>query len=325
MQRLTCRRRLRDERGASAVLIALLMIPLLGFGALAVDVAALYSEKQQLQNGADAAALAIAHDCASALPACGVAQATADTLTEANYDEAGSAHGVPTVTFGTNEVTVTNPGTQGHWLAPILGFESTDVSASATVRWGAAGGGTAVLPLAFSWCAFEQQTGGGEPTGETPTVIDFTKADETEGCTGPNNLEVPGGFAWLDSESGECGATTEVDGTAYSDTGNSVPAECSPEYFESLLGETVLLPIFGEAGDTGSNAWYRIYAYAAFTITGYNFAGQYKSDPPADCGGTGSSGRCIEGVFTQFVDSTDDFSYDPAAPDLGAWVVQLVA
>lgn len=327
MQRLSLRRRLDGEQGATAVMVALLMVPLIGFAALAVDIAAAYSERQQLQNGADAAALAIGQDCAEG--ACGDTQVTADSLTTANYDEAGSVHGTPTVTLGTNEVTVTNPGTQGHWFAPVLGEDSTAVTASATVRWGGPGSGTAVLPLAFSWCAFEQQTGGGLPTeGADPIVIDFTKSDDTEGCTGPNNLQVPGGFAWLDPDEGVCGATSEIGGIVWSSTGNSVPEsndECSPEYFEGLLGQTVLLPIFDEYGEQGANAWYRISGYAAFTFTGYNFAGQYKSSPTVQCGGTGSSGRCIEGYFVEYVDKSGDFTYDPTAPDFGGRVVQLVA
>jgi hypothetical protein len=326
MPRLSLRRTVRDERGASAVLVALLMVPLIGFAALAVDIAAVYSERQQLQSGADAAALAIGHDCADG--SCDLdPQATADDLGDANYDEAGSVRGtsVVAIDMAASEVTVTNPGTQDHWFAPVLGETSTDVSASATVRWGAPGGGAAVLPLALSYCAFQQQTGGGLPTAETPQVIDFTKADETEGCTGPSNLEVPGGFAWLDTDPGVCGATTTVDGVVGSSTGNSVPQECTPEYFEGLIGQTVLLPIFDAEGGTGSNAEYTIYGYAAFTLTGYNFGGQYKSTPTVQCGGTGSSGRCIEGFFTMYVDSTDDFDYDPTAPDLGGRVVQLVA
>ena len=43
-------RRARGERGASAVLFGLLLIPLIGFGGIAVDVGALYAEKAQLQN-----------------------------------------------------------------------------------------------------------------------------------------------------------------------------------------------------------------------------------------------------------------------------------
>lgn len=313
MQRVS----LRDERGASALLVALLMVPLLGLGAIAVDVAAVYSERRQLQNGADAAALAVGHDCAGG--DCGAWQTTADELTGANYRAAGSTHGVPVVTFGTSEVTVDNPGVQDHWLAPVLGVASTDVTASATVRWGAAGSGTAVLPLAFSWCAFEAQTGGGLPTGTDPVVIQWTKTDDTT-CTGPSGLEVSGGFGWLATDAGVCGSTTAIDGIVPSSTGASVPAECSPEYFASLIGETVLLPIFEDSGGTGAGAWYQIYAYAAFTITGYNFAGQYYSTPKPCTG----EQRCIQGFFTEFVDPSDAFAYDATAPDLGAHVIQLV-
>lgn len=56
----------RDERGAVGVLVAILIGGgvLLGMGALVVDVGQLYSERAQLQNGADAGALAVAKTCA---------------------------------------------------------------------------------------------------------------------------------------------------------------------------------------------------------------------------------------------------------------------
>ena len=31
-----------------------------------------------------------------------------------------------------------------------------------------------------------------------------------------------------------------------------------------MIGQTVLLPIFDDVGGSGSNAWYRVYGYAAF-------------------------------------------------------------
>ncbi len=98
MPRLTMRQAVRDERGASAVAVALLMIPMIAFAALAVDVGAVYSERQQLQNGADAAALAIGYACAEG--SCGDSQGTAETYTAANYDEAGSSRGAPVVSLG---------------------------------------------------------------------------------------------------------------------------------------------------------------------------------------------------------------------------------
>ena len=67
----------------------------------------------------------------------------------------------------------------------------------------------------------------------------------------------------------------------------------------------------GPAG-TGSDAWYHVYGYAAFTITGYYFAGQYKWHKP--CNG---NDRCIRGYFTQFVEPSDAFFYDSTAPVSG--------
>ncbi len=52
------RTRLSGERGATAVIVTLLLVPLLGFAAIAVDVGALYAERARLQTAADAAALA---------------------------------------------------------------------------------------------------------------------------------------------------------------------------------------------------------------------------------------------------------------------------
>ena len=54
-------RREGDERGASSVIVAVLMVVLLGFAALAVDVGAIYAEKalraRELQGRSMAAAL----------------------------------------------------------------------------------------------------------------------------------------------------------------------------------------------------------------------------------------------------------------------------
>lgn len=53
-----------DERGAVAVFVTVVAAVLLGVLGLAVDAGALYQERKELRNGADAAALAIAEDCA---------------------------------------------------------------------------------------------------------------------------------------------------------------------------------------------------------------------------------------------------------------------
>lgn len=52
------RRYLRDDRGSAALITALSMPVMIGFGALAIDVGSWYSQKRQLQTAADAAAMA---------------------------------------------------------------------------------------------------------------------------------------------------------------------------------------------------------------------------------------------------------------------------
>ncbi len=320
MQRLTrvLTRRLagHPERGAVAVVLSLLMIPVIGFAAIAVDVGALYAERARLQVAADAAALAVAADCARG--ACGNMTATASSLVTANNDGASAAP--PVLQNSPLRVTVNGSDPVQHWFAPVIGHDSTRVTASATVAWGGPERGTAVLPLTFSWCEFLQQTGGGLPSGSTVRTIYFTKTSNTVGCTGPSNNVVPGGFAYLDTPADKCAAASARNQRTYSSTGNTPPNTCSQAYISSWVGKTVLLPLFDSSGATGSNAWYHVFGYAAFRITGYSFGGQFDTTPKP-CSG---NERCVSGYFTRLVDLSEAFSYSSDAPSLGASVLELI-
>lgn len=85
MRRLRLRH--RGDDGAVAVLVAVLLSGgvLLGMAALVIDVGGLYAKREQLQAGADAAAWAVAQNCADDGEACTTAeqQAVADRLVAA--------------------------------------------------------------------------------------------------------------------------------------------------------------------------------------------------------------------------------------------------
>lgn len=317
MQRLTSRlhRRLAGERGASAVIVALLMVPMCGFAAIAVDIGSVYAEHARLQIAADAGALAVAQDCARG--ACGDMQATASSMVAAN--EGGATAAPPVLSSAPLSVTVTGNKPTRHWFAPVLGIDSTAVSATATVAWGAPGAGTAVLPLTFSWCEWNAQTGGGMPSGSTVRTINLTKSSSTT-CTGPSHNVVPGGFGYVTTDPGKCQATSAITQVMNSDSGNTPPSACSNASFAGWLGQTVLLPLFDQWGSSGANAWYRVYGYAAFKLTGYFFGGQFSSSPQP-CNG---SARCITGYFVRFVDESDRFTYTSTGPDLGADILRLI-
>jgi Flp pilus assembly protein TadG len=316
MQRLMQRVR-DDERGAVAIIVALVMVMLLGFAALAVDVSAMWSEKRQLQNGADAGALAIAQACASG--ACGATGATAQSFAVANRN-GGTATGT-VVTLTSSSVTVKASDPHENWFAQILnGQATTGVSAQATAKWGGpVSGGT--FPLAFSVCEWNAQGGIPGLDSTTQRKIVLTKTS-TSSCTGPSGNVVPGGFGWVDPNSGVCTEASIINGWLSSSTGNTPPNGCSDAAFQALIGTTILIPIFDNYTGTGNNAQYHIYGYAAFKFTGYYFSGQYKHWPASGVGTCTGNERCISGYFTRFVSLDEVLDIGPG-PQLGLSIITL--
>lgn len=161
----------RDERGAIGVLVGVLIGGgvLLGMGAVAIDVGQLYQNRAELQNGADAAALAVADSCALGSCATGIAgqYATGNASKLTANDAAvnlvcGSGTGMavcPGTTgkpydcpanpaAGTNYVDVytsTRTGSGSTLLPPAFartllghaGYAGTNVKACAQAEWGA--------------------------------------------------------------------------------------------------------------------------------------------------------------------------------------------
>ena len=107
---------------------------------------------------------------------------------------------------------------------------------------------------------------------------------------------------------------------AASEPGNNPSKGCShADFARHAEQDRAAADLRRRAGGTGSNAWYHVYGYAAFTITGYYFAGQYSPNQP--CSG---SDRCISGYFTRFVDLGDACTYSATGPDLGADILRLI-
>ena len=336
------------ERGAIAVMVALLLVPMLGFGALVVDVGALVQERRDLQNGADAAAFAVAEDCAAGA-SCGTYLVTADEYVDLNaadddsdvVEVCGSGPGLtgcsnpPALPAGaTGYVRVvdsTREASSGSdqitfTLARALGFDGDTVQMSATVAWGAPASATTV-PLTLSWCEYDEFTSAngfaeGPPFSVDPIVAYFhdagSSAPASTSCSGPAGQDTPGGFGWLLDSDGDCQADTSADGTYSADVGNDVPAACS-NLLANWLNTTVLIPIYDEVVDPGANASYHIVGYAAFHIVGYRFPGG-----PSNRGGLYQachpSQACLVGYFTDYVTSADEFG----GPNMGAVAVKLI-
>lgn len=172
---------LHGQRGATAIWFALILPVLLGFAALAVDLARLHMIKNELQNAADASALA----GAQALSAAGgnpynwaAASDTARAIAVKNYANGSKLEyaqietgywNVPNATFtaGTTStvtgdvpaVRATVPINSDHnngpvqlFFARIFNINENDMYASAVAMLPAPGGGTGVFPFAIGSC-----------------------------------------------------------------------------------------------------------------------------------------------------------------------------
>ncbi|HEY3338584.1 MAG TPA: Tad domain-containing protein [Propionicimonas sp.] len=308
MRRLTSGK--RRERGAVAVIMAFAMITLMAFAGLAIDLGGAYSDRQQLQNGADAAAIAIARSCQK-----GACVNTADAYVKANKLD-GVATG-RVVGSMTSPVTVEATYTRTNWFGAVMGRATTQISTRAAARWGYVSGGV-TFPLTFSWCAFYQATGGWDDQGKalSNAVVVINMIEHT--CTPPAHNEVAGGFGWLSGVN--CSATVLAGDWVMSDPGNDGSGTCKDFDWTVLRNKTVQVPIFEEVSGTGSNAKYRIKGLAAFTVTGYCFSNDAKWNLDK-C----PSERRVQGHFSNYHDGTGGYAIDPNAAHFGFDTVELTA
>jgi len=331
-----------SERGAVAVLIALALVVLLGFAALAVDAGMLYSERAQVQNGTDAAALAVAQKCAANIadPNClAASQLAADLVNKNAVDSASNVKSV-NLDLVNRKVTVTGgakqPGAaQGGvslFFARVLGIATADVETTSKVEWGSAYAGRTAFPLAYSVCQVQGYIGGAlqllqdHGTGANP------------GCLyGPSGAAVEGGFGWITQDPGVCGGTINLAvSEGGSAPGNSAPGNCAAtlqKWADNLTAGrdvVVLLPVFNAVTGTGSGAIYHLVSFAAFKVTGWKFSGNSTApdafrnsspDVPAALSCTGNC-RGIIGSFVRYVSLADGYSLGPVDA-FGATIVRL--
>ncbi|MFJ5954761.1 pilus assembly protein TadG-related protein [Paenarthrobacter sp. NPDC092416] len=325
-----------SERGAATIMVAALMVVLLGFAALAVDVGALYAEKAQLQNGADAAALAVATDCAGG--SCGDSTATANQFANSNANDSSSG-AVVTFPDATTVRVVTNARDTGGqdsfslFFARAMGIETATVDAAAEASWGAPSSAT-TLPWTVSECVFKKYlsptqlaslNSTGNFTGDPiPTHILLRYDENTPtypGCAAQNGYE-PGGFGWLLTDSG-CSTDIDLDSTVEGQTGNHFPnAAACDSVLAHIMEQPALIPLFNTATGNGANAEYTLIGFAAFQVTGYRFSGTGGVVDPLAPKCTGNC-RGLQGYFSRFVSLEEGTQVTEGIPNYGASVVSL--
>ncbi|QDY90411.1 pilus assembly protein TadG [Arthrobacter sp. UKPF54-2] len=323
-------------------MVAILMVALLGFSALAVDVGMLYAERTQLRNSSDAAALAVAQKCAKDINdvECSPTSPLARVL--ANGNAADGASNVQSLLLDKANRTVTvaaaaqepgkDPNRVSLFFARALGFDTAEVTAASAVQWGRPVAGQAPFPLAFSICQVK-----GQVNGPMQLLQNHGKGTNPDCMYGPSGAAVPGGFGWLMQDNGACGATIDLArGVAASDPGNNPPGNCSgllQRWADDITAGrpvTVFLPIFNTTTGSGRNARYGLIAFAAFSVSGWKFSGNgslpysFRNARPHVPSALECTGSCrgIIGTFITFVSLADGYSLG-STDNYGAAIVRL--
>ncbi|WP_407709796.1 pilus assembly protein TadG-related protein [Arthrobacter nitrophenolicus] len=333
------------EKGAVSVIVALLLVTLLGFTAIAVDVGVIYSERAQLQSGADASAIALAQKCArDATDAqCSTTSTLAGSL--ANQNALDGMSKVQSIqldkTARTVSVTTSAKETGGKdnsvslFFANAIGIPSKEVGARSSAAWGSPKAGRTAFPLAFSICQVKDNIG-----GALQLLQEHGKNQNADCNYGPSGAAVQGGFGWLVQDAGKCGGTIDLAvSEGGSDPGNNAPGNCTTELnkwaSEIAAGRKVivLLPVFNKVTGTGAGAIYGLVSFAAFEVTGWKFSGgtglpyEYRSEKSTTTGVTTATeckGECrgIIGKFVKYVSLADGYTLGPV-DQYGATIARL--
>jgi hypothetical protein len=360
MPRLTHRLQ-QDDRGAVAVLAVALLGGgvLLGMLALVIDVARLLEERRELQNGADAAAAALARSCAqqrfecSALSAPGVAK----TIAAANAKDAladirsvcGNAVGlIPCLPPGSSpydcgplpatgtpfvEVRARTRSSSGGSIRSMFLRSETTVGSCARAAWGVPTRNSGIS-FTMSLCEWRTATTNGTvyatyppdpPTSYERKILLHHTFDGVTTCpAGPSGADLPGGFGWLEDTSSTCLTTTNADGTYADQTGNSTRGPCKDAIAENWLNRSVVfVPVYDAVTGSGDGGSYHLAGFAAFVVTGYSLSGVREKSWLTNTFPCSGSDRCVSGFFVKAIMPAEG-PLGPPTANFGALVVRPI-
>ncbi len=327
-------------------------------GALAIGIGQLYAERAQLQNGADAAALAVAKSCAVGTCAPAIATAYADANSNDGVSAvslvcgSGSLGACPSSTGAMTDCPPPPDGpdyvdlhtatqtADGSSLLPAAfvrtlpgeaGYDGTAVGACAQAEWGPPlTASTAAFTV--SACDWDTATSLGTSLAAPPPYPASPLPDPSldqvlklgaaagNGCPSePAGADGPGTFGWTDDQTGTC--TAAIDGSTYGAATDPSGQSCAQALAAAVAGRVpVEIPVYAAVTGTGSGAVYTLKGFAAFVVTGYQLPGAAASDWLDPANDCTGSDVCINGFFVRALIPA---SGAVGGPDLGATEIKL--
>jgi Flp pilus assembly protein TadG len=169
----------RAERGQVLVIFTLALVSIVAMTGLVIDGGDTFVQRRDMQNVADAAAMAAGYSYgntsnASTAQAAGLANAAAN-----GYSNSGPTAVTVQVTPKTNGSVVVATVSRPHrnWFAGILGMGSWQVSTTATVVTGEPNGVYGLMPIIVNEAALDSYNF----TNQPPTVVTFSEPPSGSG------------------------------------------------------------------------------------------------------------------------------------------------
>jgi Flp pilus assembly protein TadG len=273
-----------DERGAIAVIVAIVLVLLMSMVAFALDSGNGWQTRRHLITATDSASLAAAETYAEGANGCG---GVASSYTTSNVPNA-TVTGCAMTTFepGAGMVTVS---AQVPWhmnFAGIMGFGDRNVHSTTTAAFGKPLGVYGLRPLALcnASTAFKQWLTSNMTTGFTAT-IPYGKS-----APGDCGANVPGNWGIQDFNGG---ANSDQDIKNWLQSGypglvtapSSVPG--NPGAFSNSLGSALdylvtnqivfALPVYDSASGNGNNAQFHVIGFVSARLDAYQATGSAAS------------------------------------------------
>lgn len=337
MPRLSLLRRLGGvpgDRGAVATLVAVMLGGgvLLGAAALAIDVGLIYAEREELQSGADAAAVAVAKECFVGDDRCSPSRAAAlaggyaddnahDGMSNAAVcgyaprlpgrgnalSPCGGGTGGLSECLGTVasnqpyvEVRTDTQTSSGGVLPPVFAqtvtnTTGTNVRACSRVSWGPVAEQRTNLAITIREEEFRDAIASGRGFQPPPG----TGSASPDGVVAlpyrvPNCPGCPG-FGFLDASG--CSLTLQANDMQYGWVHDSTPDGCAAA-LRRARDEKQRVPV--AIFDRATSGHFHVTGIAVFVVTGWysppGWAGGPAEDPESDC--VGNQFFCLYGYFT---------------------------
>jgi Flp pilus assembly protein TadG len=280
----------RGERGAVAVVVAVVAVVLFGAAAYAIDTGNLWQTRRNMVTASDAGALAAAGQYARGLDGC----AAAVGVLTANRSDAALDSCTPSGTGTHGYVTVSGHTTVPLSFAGIFGMSNKQVDAATTAEWGTPSSATGLRPIALCLTATPELEDWlnlpAGPSGPTTSPVKITLSNaQPDACVdsdgnasgnwglafGDGNTSNSSTKDWLENGyPNEVGIGENIDANTGAFSGSVADA------LETLQddGTWFALPVFDRVvGEGGTKATYHVVAFVRVQLVDYDVTGTQAS------------------------------------------------